>query len=148
MLSWKINAIIIQYLQKTNLSTMNAKQVLHNCGNSLQPHFFSLLLDDFLLNWMQKIPRSTRNRALHSSVWLPSVIMWNERIQSERAEPGIQMEVLFRQALFLPVPKEMHHSPLRPNTFLFSLQLHFQRKVFADWSMYFVSRARNPGRRN
>ena len=38
------------------------------------------------------------------------------------------MEVLFRQALFLPLfPKNAPFS-LRPNTFLSSLQLHFQRK--------------------
>lgn len=50
VLSWKINAFIIQYLQKNkSVSIVNAKQVLHNCEQSAAS-FFSLLSGDFLLN--------------------------------------------------------------------------------------------------
>lgn len=124
---------------------MKIKQVLHNCEQSAAS-FTSLLLDDFLLSWMQN-PQGAQGTEPSPVSGCHLFSAWKERLQSERAGPGIQMEVLFHQALFLPLLPENAPLSLRPNTFPSSLQLHFQRKVSAD-KLYFISKARNPGRRN
>ena len=125
---------------------MNAKQVLHNCEQSAAS-FFSLLSGDFLLNWMQN-PQETQGTGPSSQCLVAICSPWKERHPSEgqglghrwrRYLPGISC--LCSQRMRHVRLTETKHIPILS-------ELHFWRKVFAIWSMYFVSKAGYPGRRN
>lgn len=68
-------------------SIVNAKEVLHNCEQSTAS-FFSLLLDDSLLSWMQNPQGAQGTEPLPPMSGCHLFSVWKEKHQSERACMG------------------------------------------------------------
>lgn len=93
-----------------------------------------------------EIPKEHKKQSPPPSVWLPSVLSVKRK---ESVWKGRDLDTdggaIPSGPLPDSVPKECtiltetKHIPVLSAT-------AFPKKVFADWSMYFVSKARNPGR--